>query len=57
MFKLKETKNNQGHSLTLQYISAVPLRVAVGARWETYFFFLPSFIFNENEAALTGRRK
>jgi hypothetical protein len=32
MFELKETQNNQGHSLNLQYIPAVPLRVAVGGK-------------------------
>jgi hypothetical protein len=57
MFELKETQNNQGHSLNLRYISIIPLRVAVGARWTAAFFFLPYFSFIENEAALRGRRK
>jgi hypothetical protein len=54
-FELKETQNNQGHSLNLLYISAISLRVAVGARWTAAFFFLPSFSFIENEAALRGK--
>jgi DNA mismatch repair protein MutH len=39
MFELKEIQNNQGHSLNLQYISIIPLRVAVGVRWTAAFFF------------------
>jgi hypothetical protein len=56
-FELKEIQNNQSHSLNLQH-SAVPPRMAVGARWDVaFFFFFAIFSFIENEAALRGRQK